>query len=378
MTLPQQCFVIMPYGRKKDLGGKTVDFDAIYQNIITPAVDAVPGLSCIRCDDDDMPGWIPARMLRFILESRVAVVDTSTWNANVFYELGVRHTLAKSVTVLIRRKGTPEPFNIQGLKAVEYETAPKAKQASIERITNSIKSALADATNVDSLVYEVFRKLKPPYLDEPETKIQEIPFPLPNGKSLALCTGDRADMQFGDIWVNSENTDMQMDVYYGKSTSATIRYLGAQKDSAGRVIEDTIGDELLRIAGPGSVPPAAVLQTGPGMLTSNNVQRIFHVATVRGEPRRGYKPVEQLDRCVKNALLAAKGTAFQSILFPIFGTGPGGGDLETNARICFGAAAEFLMDLTQVSPIKAVYFYVWTARDLDICRAVMQQTVAAA
>lgn len=378
MSLPQQCFVIMPYGRKKDLGGKTVDFDAIYKDIIIPAVEAVPGLDCIRCDDDHTPGWIPARMLRFILESRVAVVDTSTWNANVFYELGVRHTLAKSVTVLIRRKGTPEPFNIQGLKVLEYENGPKAKQASIELITNCIQSGLAKATNVDSLVYEVFQELKPPYLAEPVTKIQEFRYLLPNGKVLALCTGDRADLQFGDIWVNSENTDMQMDVYYGKSTSATIRYLGAKKDSAGRVVEDTIGNELLRLAGNSAVPPATVLQTGPGALSANNVQRIFHVATVRGEPRRGYKPVDQLDRCVKNALAAAKGTTFRSIVFPIFGTGPGGGNIETHARLCFGAAAEFLLDPNQVSPIEVVYFYVWTARDLDICRAVMQQTVAAA
>ena len=97
-------FVIMPYGVRKDIDGQGVDFDQVYRRIIEPAVRTT-GLDCLRCDDLNEPGWIPARMLKHILEDRVAVVDTSTWNVNVFYELGVRHTLKKGVTVLIRREG---------------------------------------------------------------------------------------------------------------------------------------------------------------------------------------------------------------------------------------------------------------------------------
>ena len=105
----------MPFGQKADIDGNLVDFDAVYKYVIQKAVALVPGLTCLRSDDIDKPGLIHARMLRSIYTSRVAIVDTSTLNANVFYELGVRHALRKSITVLIRRQGTTSPFNIEGM-----------------------------------------------------------------------------------------------------------------------------------------------------------------------------------------------------------------------------------------------------------------------
>ena len=110
------CFVIMPYGLKKDVDGREIDFDEIYEYIIQKAVKKLKGFECIRCDNINESGWIHKRMIQHIFEDRVAIVDTSTLNANVFYELGVRQALRKGVTVLIQRKGTPSPFNIAGLE----------------------------------------------------------------------------------------------------------------------------------------------------------------------------------------------------------------------------------------------------------------------
>ena len=380
MSGRDRCFVIMPYGLKADLSGKSTNFDTVYQRIITEAVRRVPGLDCVRCDDDRKPGWIAGRMLEEIFSARAAIVDTSTLNPNVFYELGVRHALRRSVTVLIRKKGTPSPFNIQGLSSIEYDTGPRAAETAISDIAAALTSALEAPSNVDSLVYEVLDDLVPPRrLPRPVTRFAEHTFPLPSrpGAVLALVTGDREDLSVADIWVSSENTDMQMDAYYGKSTSATIRYLGAEKDPIGRVVSDTIGDELGKRTGGDPVDPATVVVTGSGALADNGVRQIYHVAAVRGEPRSGYRPVAQLDRCVKNALRQARGSTHTSILFPIFGTGPGGGDLREHAEICFRAAAEYLT-ANPGHPIGKVCFYVWTDVDLEICREVMRTTVETA
>src|SRR5262245_53104192 len=43
------CFVLMPFGRKTDATGRTTDFDAVYQQIIAPAVVEV-GLDPLRAD----------------------------------------------------------------------------------------------------------------------------------------------------------------------------------------------------------------------------------------------------------------------------------------------------------------------------------------
>jgi O-acetyl-ADP-ribose deacetylase (regulator of RNase III) len=377
MSGDNRCFVIMPYGVKQDLNGKSTNFDTVYKRIIREAVERVPGLVCVRCDDDQKPGWIASRMLNDIFSARAAIVDTSTLNPNVFYELGVRHALRRSVTVLIRKKATPSPFNIQGLRSIEYDTGPRAAETAITDIAAALTEALEAPSNVDSLVYEVLDDLAPPLrLPRPITRFQEFRFPLNGrpGAELALVTGDREDLSGADVWVSSENTDMQMDAYYGKSTSATIRYLGAEKDAVGRVVKDTIGDELGAQTGNISVPPTTVVVTGSGALIGIGVKQIYHVAAVRGEPRSGYRPVAQLDRCVKNALRQARGTDHRAMLFPIFGTGPGGGDLREHAEICFRAAAEYLA-ANPAHPVTKASFYVWTDVDLEICREVMQTTV---
>ena len=109
----------MPFGEKKDLDGKSINFDKIYKDFIKGAV-AELGIKCVRCDEIVETGWIHSKMFKHIFEADVAVVDITALNPNVFYELGIRHALNKHVTVLIRKAGTPTPFNIQGFQMLEY------------------------------------------------------------------------------------------------------------------------------------------------------------------------------------------------------------------------------------------------------------------
>jgi len=111
------CFVIMPFGEKSDLDGKVIDFNKVYENFIKKTVENT-GLNCVRCDEIEQAGWIHEDMFEYIFKSEVAIVDITTLNANVFYELGVRHTLRENVTILIRRKGTRIPFNLKGFRVI--------------------------------------------------------------------------------------------------------------------------------------------------------------------------------------------------------------------------------------------------------------------
>ena len=386
--MSKTCFVIMPYGKKKDIDGQEIDFDKIYKFLIKKAVEKVPELECLRCDDIEQAGWIHKRMLNHICEDQVAIVDTSSLNANVFYELGVRHALKKSVTVLIHQQGTSWPFNIEGLSSIKYTTDLEGAAKATDDISNYIINGLKNLEAVDSLVYEaipdlrVERGMAKAVKPKPITKFEEFVFPLLRcaGKQIALITGDREHIKLGDIWVNSENTEMQMDRFYGQSTSATIRHLGAKRHAVtGRVTEDTIGKALARALGQEKqVEPATVIPTGAGALQkNNNVKWIFHVAAVIGQPRQGYGPIKRIDLCVTNALSKASEPEFsqdgvKSILFPIFGTGPGGGDLKEHAELCIGAAVDYL-ESNPSCPIQTVYFYVWSDADLVTCLDVVKK-----
>lgn len=373
------CFVIMPYG-KKVIDQQEIDFDEIYEFIIKAAVKKLRGFEVIRCDDIDAPGWVHKRMLQHIFEDSVAIVDTSSLNANVFYELGVRHALRKGVTVLIQREGTTWPFNIAGMNSISYTTNPRGVKEAVKAIAKFISNALNNPAHVDSLVYEAIPELRAPAREEERiTRVQVIEYGLKGrpGKRLGLVTGDREHIKVGDVWVNSENTEMQMDRFYGTSTSATIRYLGAKKNPMTGEVEDTIADELAGLVGRGkSVDAATVIPTGAGELRpNNNVKYIFHVASARGEPREGYRPIERIERCVTGVLREMDKPKFRedkvaSVLFPILGTGPARGDLEQHAERCIGAAVDYL-EANPHSSVEAVYFYVWTNPDLEICRRIM-------
>ena len=382
------CFVIMPYGQKKDIDGTEIDFDEIYEYIIKEAVDSLDGFVCIRWDDIGQPGWVHERMLKHIFEGRVVIVDTSTLNPNVFYALGIRHALRKSVTVLIHREGTSWPFNIAGFLSIGYSTNLRGVQEAKEKICNFINNALKDPENIDSPVYHVLPDLRVESgpgngtrVPKPLTKVEVFEYPLVRNpeRRIALITGDREHIKVGDVWVNSENTNMQMDRDYGLSTSAIIRYLGATKDAiSGTVIEDTIADELAKIMGTNiEVAPATVLSTGAGKLRKNNVKWIFHVASVIGQPGEGYRPIERIERCVTNALARAdadecRDDGLTSILFPIFGAGTARGELKEHAERCINAAVDYL-ESTPGSSMQVVYFYTRTDVDLEICQDIAKK-----
>ena len=54
-TMPRPyCVVLMPFGPKKDASGATVDCDAVYRDVIHPAIDAAE-LEPIRADEATSP-----------------------------------------------------------------------------------------------------------------------------------------------------------------------------------------------------------------------------------------------------------------------------------------------------------------------------------
>src|SRR5947207_10114212 len=114
------CFVLMPFGQKPDAMGNTVDFDRIYQEIIAPAIDQA-GLEAIRADEEVTGGIIHKPMFERLILCEYAVADLTTANANVFYELGLRHAVRPWSTVLIFVHGSRLPFDVALLRAMPYE-----------------------------------------------------------------------------------------------------------------------------------------------------------------------------------------------------------------------------------------------------------------
>ncbi len=121
--MKQLLFVVMPFGKKLDpTGTHTIDFDVVYTQAIRPAAQAA-GLEVIRADEERSGSIIHIPMFERLLLAEIVVADITVHNANVFYELGIRHAARPRATILIYAKYPKEgqlPFDVNMLRAMPY------------------------------------------------------------------------------------------------------------------------------------------------------------------------------------------------------------------------------------------------------------------
>ncbi|HEX3093221.1 MAG TPA: TRAFs-binding domain-containing protein [Candidatus Angelobacter sp.] len=115
------CFVLMPFGTKKDpTGGPDINFDSVYEKAIRPAIEDA-GMDPIRADEELTGGIIQKPMFERLLLCEFALADLTTANPNVFYELGVRHAARPATTLAIFAKRQSLPFDIAYLRSLPYD-----------------------------------------------------------------------------------------------------------------------------------------------------------------------------------------------------------------------------------------------------------------
>ncbi|KQH84644.1 hypothetical protein AMR76_17735 [Vibrio furnissii] len=149
------CFVIMPIADQK--GYDDGHFTLVYEDIIKPAIIAA-GMEVeqARADEVKNSNLIHLDILRKVIESDIAICDMSSRNPNVFYELGMRQAFDKP-TVLIRDEDTMVPFDINGLRYVEYKKGMRHRDVvkAVEDLTSMLKATYEkkdDKSEVNSLI----------------------------------------------------------------------------------------------------------------------------------------------------------------------------------------------------------------------------------
>jgi hypothetical protein len=151
------CFVLMPFGKKPDAAGALIDFDAVYRDVIAPAIrDA--GMDPLRADEEVVGGIIHKPMFERLILCEYAVADLTTANANVFYELGVRHAVRGWATVSLFAGTSRLPFDVAMLRALPYAVGadglPADAAATRAALAARLRAALAEPT-ADSPIYQL-------------------------------------------------------------------------------------------------------------------------------------------------------------------------------------------------------------------------------
>jgi hypothetical protein len=158
------CFVLMPYGTKDAPVLGKVHFDDVYAKIIAPAI-AEAGLQCIRADEELVGGFIHKPMYERLLLCDYAVADLSMANANVYYELGIRHATRPWSTVLLLGEKFSLPFDVAPLRALPYRLKggrPHPDHVDADRAALATRLREARTRDTDSPLFQTLTTLAPP------------------------------------------------------------------------------------------------------------------------------------------------------------------------------------------------------------------------
>jgi tetratricopeptide (TPR) repeat protein len=150
-----------------------VDFNAVYQELFKPALEAA-GLQPFRADDEKTAGDILKDMFAELVTADFVLADISILNANVFYELGVRHMVGPRGVICLHAGWAERPFDVAPQRTFRYDgqlfrtdrAHDAAWKAAVEKEWRSLATTIADAvaldrTNVGSPIYNSLGNLKP-------------------------------------------------------------------------------------------------------------------------------------------------------------------------------------------------------------------------
>ena len=181
-----RAFIVRPFGIKNQ-----IDFDEVERLLIAPALKAV-GAEGGTTIDIVQAGNIRVDMFRRLLTADLVIADLSIHNANVFYELGIRHALRNYGTFMLRCDADQFPFDLQTDRYFVYDkTDPAASLATLITALQRTKDEIEkDATAKDS---PVFTSL--PNLSEPDPSLFN-PVPQDFGEEVARAA---ANNQPGDL-----------------------------------------------------------------------------------------------------------------------------------------------------------------------------------
>lgn len=130
------CFAICPIGPEgseiREWADLTIDY------IISPVVKEF-GYLPMRADFIQKSGMITNQIVDFLVDSPLVIADLSNYNPNVIYELAIRHMVQKPCIEMIKA-GQTIPFDISGMRTVQFNLDLKSAEMAKETLKGHIKS----------------------------------------------------------------------------------------------------------------------------------------------------------------------------------------------------------------------------------------------
>lgn len=148
------CFVIMPF---------KAPLDEVYLDVIKPAIETHPvSLRCIRADEIYTTGTVLGGIWEEIQKARLIISDLTNRNPNVFYELGLAHTIQKPV-ILLAQNIDDIPFDLRYLRYILYEFTPRGAEKLRSQLVATVQNVLSQPLSVnlnDDVTFEMKTRIR--------------------------------------------------------------------------------------------------------------------------------------------------------------------------------------------------------------------------
>ncbi|SAL27799.1 tetratricopeptide repeat-containing protein [Caballeronia humi] len=155
------CFMVMPFGRKQTQaepgkGPEEVDFNSLWDKAFFPLL-AELGYRPIRADQET-GALIINQMFQRLYFSDLVLVDLSVPNGNVYYEMGVRHSVKEKECVLLAADWSRQLFDVAQMRTLRYPL-PRGDvdDAMGQAIRDALRPSIAKMRATRSPVHELLQ-----------------------------------------------------------------------------------------------------------------------------------------------------------------------------------------------------------------------------
>ena len=149
---------------------------------------------CFRGDDISRPGSITRDIVEAIYKARIIVADLSDNNANVFYELGIAHSIGNKAVMLARDISTL-PFDLRSYRVIPYDTLDSRYRRLQQSLSNAMDDVLTGKYDASS-----------PVQDYAPIKHRELISDFSEVLSIETHTEQ-------EIWIIGPNVDIDIQLY---------------------------------------------------------------------------------------------------------------------------------------------------------------------
>jgi hypothetical protein len=116
------------------------DLEDLYNEFILPVLDGC-NLECARGDDIFGSNVVMDDVKAAIAKADLVIADLSGQNPNVFYEVGIAHTLGKPV-LLLSQSIEDVPFDLRHRRVLPYEYTPIGCKRLVARLREHVLAML--------------------------------------------------------------------------------------------------------------------------------------------------------------------------------------------------------------------------------------------